>query len=328
MSDAMTPFFSIALPAFNAESTLAASIESVLEQEFSDWELIVVDDGSTDGTLDLARGYAKRDRRISVSSQTNAGCGAARDAAASKAHGEFVMKHDADDELLPGALTMLHAFIAEHPGYDIYSANGWKLMPDGSRTPYYTSPRFDRVTSLTLDDMLDECWILGGGAVIRRETLERVGGFRHVRTEDYDLWLRALAAGAAHLYLPERIYLYNYGTPGHMNEDPTLTFRSYIEVFQDLIASGMLTDQQVEHAKRSIRRFESRCEQFARNPVTEARFTTRQAHAFRDAVTRVFGARAAPAVLRLADRVKWVVKPIRIAMARRAQRRCSRDGRA
>lgn len=328
MSGEHTPRFSLVMPAYNAGATIGRAIESVLAQVYPGWELIVVDDGSADDTGEIARGYAEGEPRIRVLSQPNAGCAAARHSAALAATGEFVTKVDADDELTPDALAVLSAAIDEEPGFDIYSAHGYKVYPDGSRREVFGDLRFQRPLSLTLEDLIDECWIFGGAASIRRGTLERVGGFRsQMRCEDYDLWLRALAQGATHRYIPAHIYLWSMGVPGRMNEDPTPSFRSYIEILEDLIGQGSFTEQQTALARASIVKFEERIRQFEETGTTDATYTDAQAQRFKDGVTRVFGGRVGGFVLRAADRVKWTVKPVRMWLARRRRARDAERGR-
>lgn len=319
------PRFSIVLPAYQAHDTLALAIESVLAQEFADWELIIVDDGSTDDTGAIARAYADGDARIKVFSQPNAGCAGARRAAASRAQGDFVTKLDADDAFTPDALTVLAQAVDEHPDYDIYSANGVKVYPEGRRVPALSDPRFFRPCSLKLEDIIDDCWIFGGGATIRRETLERIGGFREeYYCEDYDLWIRALAQGARHLYVPATIYEYRMSGEGRMNADPVPSFHSYLDILADAEERGLFSPEQSVLAKRSSEKFRARIDQLRATGTTDATYTERQAQAFTSRVQRAFGPRLGRAVILLADKLKWIVKPLRVALARRARERDAR----
>lgn len=310
--------FSLVMPAYNAEATISRAIESVIAQDFGRWELIVVDDGSDDATGAIARAYAADDERIRVLSQLNEGCAAARRAGALAASGEFVTKIDADDYLLPGALGTLSAAIDAEPQFDIYSAHGYREFSDGSRIDVFGDPRFSKPLALSLDDLIEECWIFGGGASIRRLTLERVGGFRgEMRCEDYDLWLRALAAGARHRYVPAHIYVWSMGVPGRMNEDPIPSFHSYIHILEDLIARDVITGSHVDRARDAIAKFAERIRQLEETGTTDADFTNEQARRFKNAVNRAFGERLGGVIILGADRMKWVVKPVRVRIARR-----------
>jgi glycosyltransferase involved in cell wall biosynthesis len=310
------------MPAHDAAATIGRAVNSVLEQSFESWELIIVDDGSVDATNILAMGHAERDARVRAFSQVAQGCAAARQAGALLARGEFVTKMDADDEILPDALERLAAAIEAEPEYDIYSILGHKVFTDGSQGEIFGDPKYLQPLSLTLDDLIDDCWIFGGLASIRKDTLERVGGFRPgPRCEDYDLWLRALAQGATHRYFPQYSYLWYMDLPGHMNENPVPAFYSYIESLGDLIDSGLLSEREIAHAHESIAKFEERIRQIEETGTTDADFTNAQAQRFKKGATRLLGQRGGAAAISAANRLKWIVKPLRVSLARRARMR-------
>ena len=97
--------FSVIVPAYNAELYIEDCVRSVRSQSLSDWELIVVDDGSADSTLELARAWAEKDARVTVLHQENAGAVAARLRGLRAARGEFVLYLDADDAWEPDLLS-------------------------------------------------------------------------------------------------------------------------------------------------------------------------------------------------------------------------------
>ena len=96
--------FSIIVPVYNAEIYLRNTIESVDSQSFRDWQLILVNDGSSDKSLEICQEYSAKDSRIQVLSQENRGVSAARNAGIDAAQGEYIMFLDSDDEYKPGAL--------------------------------------------------------------------------------------------------------------------------------------------------------------------------------------------------------------------------------
>ncbi len=101
------PEVSIIVPVYNAEKFLRECVESVLAQSFTDWELLLVDDGSTDSSLSICRHYAQTDDRIKVISQQNGGVSSARNEGLEMAKGKYVFFLDADDELYPYTLSLL-----------------------------------------------------------------------------------------------------------------------------------------------------------------------------------------------------------------------------
>ncbi len=105
----------VLIPAYNVEDSLREGVESIFEQGVSDIQVLIVDDGSTDGTLEVARSLAAQDTRVTVLHQENAGAAAARNAGVLQARGEWICFVDADDRLLPGALRTLLACAAPDP---------------------------------------------------------------------------------------------------------------------------------------------------------------------------------------------------------------------
>lgn len=111
------PFFSIIMPAFNAEKHLEEAIDSVVKQSFPDFELIVVNDGSCDHTKDICQRWMKKDARVQFIDKMNAGVAAARNDALDVAKGVFIMFVDSDDVIYPHSLQTLYEVLSKTP-YD------------------------------------------------------------------------------------------------------------------------------------------------------------------------------------------------------------------
>ena len=131
------PLVSIVVPAYNVEPFLPSCVESVLAQTMPDWELLLVDDGSSDGTGEIIREYEKRDKRVHGIFQTNAGAAAARNRALDAATGEYVAFLDSDDRYKPAMLeSLLDAEERENAdvaacGAEVFPENGGEteLLP-------------------------------------------------------------------------------------------------------------------------------------------------------------------------------------------------------
>lgn len=131
----MTPCISVIMPVYNAEETLAVAVASVLAQSLQTYELLLVDDGSTDGSLPLCRTLAVQDSRIRVITQPNRGICAARNAGIAQAQGQYLAFCDDDDVFLPDALQRLFD-LAESTGADVVRG-GYLLLrqrEDGTMT--------------------------------------------------------------------------------------------------------------------------------------------------------------------------------------------------
>jgi glycosyltransferase involved in cell wall biosynthesis len=191
------PRVTIITPAYNAQRSLAATLDSALRQTVPDFELIVVDDGSTDSTVTVAESYAARDPRVRVIRQPNGGSAVARNTAIRAARGELFALLDSDDLWMPDFLARQLAILSEHPDIDIVSANAVNLGGVLDGTPLKpVSDGWAPVSLLDLIEVEDSVCIM---TVFRRRVVERTGGFDPcVRdNEDYDLWLRAACAGCA-----------------------------------------------------------------------------------------------------------------------------------
>jgi len=236
--------------AYNAEPYLARALDSVLRQSGDNWELIVVDDGSTDATYALACQYASRDGRVRVFHQANTGAANARNTAIEHVSADFVAYLDADDELADDYLASMLGLMNDYPDRDIYSSDGLFIEADGTTQVVLG---YDGVVNVSIEDLLQECWILGGGALIRTDALRALGGFReHLYGEDYDLWMRALAAGYTHVGTPEPLYRYHRDVSGRKSEDPEAGRASAATALKDLIESGTLTRAQVRQARARV----------------------------------------------------------------------------
>lgn len=244
--------FSVVVPAYNAAATLAETLDAVLAQSFADWECVIVDDGSVDDTAAIAADYADRDARFRTLSQSNQGSAGAYNSGVSAARGDFIVMCSADDVLLPNHLAEMARFIDAEAGYDIYSTNGYFWMPDGSRRLVYPTGTRDEVASLSLADVVIVCFY-SVGAAYRRGLFEEVGGYRlEVFGEDYDFWLRAMAGGARHRYMPEALSLHRVSAT-QKSANLERAYRSDIRLVTDLKNVARLSPHELDAADASIR---------------------------------------------------------------------------
>ncbi len=251
------PLFSIAMPAYSAAQTLGEALDSVLAQTFADWELVIVVKDSPDATMAIASEYASKDARVRVMQQADNGCGAARTTAINNSLGRYIVRFDADDILMPNYLEEMAAFVGEHPDFDIFECNGWRLLPDGTKELMHVGAEYERVLSLKLEDMLS-CNLLFGIAVFDRRLMDLTGGFRSgVYTEDYDFWLRAMAYGARHIYLPRPLAIYRI-SDAQMTADMLLSDEGQIASLAGLLDFGLLDDRLTSKALARVNQIQVR----------------------------------------------------------------------
>lgn len=115
------PFISVVIPLYNKEKSIAQSLKSVLDQTYTNFEIVVVDDGSTDKSVEVVKNIG--DERIQLLSQPNAGPSKARNTGVKNSKGDWIVFLDADDELLPEALSIFTEIIVEHQDVDIIDCN-------------------------------------------------------------------------------------------------------------------------------------------------------------------------------------------------------------
>jgi glycosyltransferase involved in cell wall biosynthesis len=199
------PLVSILIPCYNAERWIAQAIESALAQTWLEKEIIIVDDGSTDRSLEIIQQF---DRRIHWETGLNRGGNSARNRLLELARGEWLQYLDADDFLLPDKLAQQVEFVLNHPECDIvYSPVAWERIQDGARVCTETpipEPR-DPWTLLAL-------WRLPqtGGPLWKKAVVESVGGWRVCQPccQEHELYFRLLQTEARFEYYGRCLAVY------------------------------------------------------------------------------------------------------------------------
>ena len=203
------PVVSILTPAYNVAHFIEHTIESALRQTFRSFEMLIVDDGSTDETMAIASKYARRDPRIKPTRQANAGIATARNAAMARSRGRFFALLDSDDLWLPTYLAEQMAILEAHPEIAVLSANAINFggVRDGEPLLRVSGLDIRKMSLLELIRREDSMSIL---SVFRREVTEAIGTFDGAlrRSEDYDYWLRAASAGFTVAINPKPLALY------------------------------------------------------------------------------------------------------------------------
>ena len=185
------PLISVIIPAFNAAPTLAESLRSVQAQTFKNFEVIIVDDGSTDETADISRHFCAQDARFTIISQANGGPSVARNTALDVARGGWIAFQDADDVWFPAKLDKQIELARQHPDANLIYTNLY--FWDGARDLYpgyklhKPLPDGDMMRTLIFRDLY-----LTSSLLVRREALAAVGPFDpELRlSQDWDLRLR------------------------------------------------------------------------------------------------------------------------------------------
>lgn len=191
----LEPKISIVTAARNAEQFIAETIQSVQAQGLLDWEHIIVDDGSTDRTVEVAREAG--DHRLRIISQPSVGQSAAQNAGLAEARAKYVVMLDADDRLLADTFHRLKAPLEAQSDLTMAFGHVWLIDQDGAslgaRQQFQASPSQDRLRDLLQRNLITT----GGAAMIRSDALRQIGGFDPTlnMAQGWECWVRLAAHG-------------------------------------------------------------------------------------------------------------------------------------
>ena len=228
------PLVSVIIPTFNRWPMVGAAVESVLAQSFPDFELIVVDDGSTDGT---AGRLARLRSRLRILSTPRKGVSAARNTGVSQSLGHYLAFLDSDDLWRPGKLARQTAFMVEHPEVricqteEIWIRNGIRVNPKA----VHRKPSGDIFAR-----SLDLCLVSPSAVMMTRELFQRLGGFDETLPvcEDYDLWLRVAAKEPVPL-IAEALVIKRGGHADQLSRSMWGMDRYRVRALQKILRAGL-----------------------------------------------------------------------------------------
>jgi glycosyltransferase involved in cell wall biosynthesis len=201
------PKVSVLMPCYNAATTLEEALDSLSVQSLEDYELVAVDDGSSDGTLEILQQRANDDARICVLAQPHQGIITALNAGLKTCRAEIVARMDADDRAHPQRLEKQFAYLQVHPEIALVGCRVAGFPPEQVRQGFNIYLEWQNAL-LSDDDIRREMFVESPLAhpsvMFRREWVQRLGGYQdNGWAEDYDLWLRLYLAGARFAKLPE-----------------------------------------------------------------------------------------------------------------------------
>ncbi len=253
----MSPRVTVIMPAYNVEAYIAESIESVLNQTYTDWELVIVNDGSTDRTGEIAARFAAaHPGRIRVITQANRGLAGARNAALRAGAGSVFALLDSDDEWAPAYLAEQLRILDAEPDVDIVTGNAFTRggREDGRPARPFPDPR---PTPELLEILADETGVFIM-SIFRREVVDAIGGFdEDFRTnEDYDFWIRAARVGFKFRRNPRPLGWYRR-RPHSLSSSEVRMLTGILRVYRKALAATPPGSPAATIIERQIDRFET-----------------------------------------------------------------------
>jgi glycosyltransferase involved in cell wall biosynthesis len=248
------PLVSVIIPTYNRGWIVKEAIDSVLEQDFHDYELIVVDDGSVDNTTTILKAYAQK---ITVLRQANQGVSAARNHGMATASGRLISFLDSDDLWLPRKLSMQVKFFDDHPEAVInqtqerWIRNGVRVNP---------KKRHHKFSGMIFERSLALCLVSPSAVMIKKSLFNTVGIFDESlpACEDYDLWLRISCRYPVHL-IETPLIIKRGGHDDQLSKAAGLD-KYRIQSLVKIIESDFLTKLQCQAAVITLK---EKCERYA-----------------------------------------------------------------
>lgn len=228
------PLVSVIIPAYNCADVLSGTMDSVLKQTYGNIEIVVVDDGSTDGTVKIAEGYLGNEK-VRWHRQENGGPGAARNRGIQVARGGYLAFVDADDFLTDESIEKRMALIAEVADLELVYSNYFIRHPTGTVTARfdetytgkYRALRREYVHGVIFEGSASERFEIPfdfwtGAVLVGRNLMERVGPFRTDISigEDRDMWIRMAMIAGRIGYIGSPVASYNRVSGGLTGRDP------------------------------------------------------------------------------------------------------------
>ena len=241
------PQLTVIIPTYNRGWILKEAIDSVLTQDYKDFELIVVDDGSTDNTSEILASYGND---IRVLFQENKGVSAARNRGIAEASGQFIAFIDSDDLWLPQKLSTQVEFFNQTPDAlicqteEVWIRKGKRVNP---------KMRHKKPSGMIFEPSLELCLVSPSAVMIRRVLFDRVGAFDVTlpACEDYDLWLRISCRFPVHL-IDTPLIIKRGGHNDQLSSMKGLDkFR--IKAIEKIINSGRLSEDQYRAAAKALK---------------------------------------------------------------------------
>jgi glycosyltransferase involved in cell wall biosynthesis len=236
------PQVSVLLPCFNAESTIEEALSSLADQSYRDFEVLCVDDGSTDKTVSILEDWNQRDSRFVVVKKNHRGVIQAANTGLTLCRAPIIVRMDADDRCHPDRIKLQREYLLDNPAVAVVGSlvNGFprELVGEGFKLYY------DWLNSLvTHEDISREIFIesplANPSTTFRKSWVDRAGGYQdHGWPEDYDLWLRLYLAGAQFAKIPQVLLEWREHPERLTHQDSRYSVENFLRAKAHYLAKG------------------------------------------------------------------------------------------
>jgi glycosyltransferase involved in cell wall biosynthesis len=245
-----SPKVSILMPAYNCGAYIAESIESVLNQTFTQFYLVIVDDGSTDETSAIIRSY--KDDRIKLVSRKNGGVSAALNTGLNYIETEYTARFDADDVCYPQRIQRQFEFLETHPDYIMVGSDADYMSDEGE---YLFTYRNIGHTDVEIKERINTyCPFIHSTVMFRTENVKKLGGYevKAHTFEDYFLWKRLIVTGRVYNF--EEPLIRVRFNPASVTVDEKDRDPLFVEIKNKALKTGIISDEDETLLLKSIRK--------------------------------------------------------------------------
>jgi glycosyltransferase involved in cell wall biosynthesis len=241
------PQVSVLLPCFNAESTIEEALSSLAAQSYRDFEVLCVDDGSTDNTVSILEDWSQRDSRFVLVKKTHRGVIQAANTGIALCRTPLIVRMDADDRCHPDRIRLQREYLLDNPAVAVVGSlvNGFPAETVGEGFKLY----YDWLNSLvTHEDISREIFIesplANPSTAFRKSWIDQVGGYQdHGWPEDYDLWLRLYLAGAQFAKIPQVLLEWREHPERLTHQDSRYSVENFLRAKAHYLAKGPARDR-------------------------------------------------------------------------------------
>lgn len=225
------PLISVIMPAYNAEKYIAESIDTVVNQTYQNWELIVINDGSADNTEAIAHRYALTDKRIKLINQENKKLSAARNTGIAAARGEWVAFLDADDLWVADKLEKQVNIINTTPNAGLIFSDGYIFNDGDMNTDFPYGAAVGQYSGTEMYKLLYQGnYVPILSVLVKKTHLDKAGtqDEQFVACQDWDLWLRMAVSNVLFYGMPDRLFYYRRHSLNMSNDNDLMDYEKSV----------------------------------------------------------------------------------------------------